>query len=135
MIALTAFTTLVIAVVLPDPSGSYSRNPTIPKQVLRDSTQTHPSLYPARPNLQTASGSLLAFGGELRYPSTTDKICPVWPGRTKKDPVMLEIRRRTSRKVWGIFWIDASSLENIECSFANIAILCGLTGDASRVKR
>jgi tetratricopeptide (TPR) repeat protein len=38
-------------------------------------------------------------------------------------------------RFWGIFWIDASSEENIERGLGNIATVCGLAGDANPVKR
>jgi tetratricopeptide (TPR) repeat protein len=38
-------------------------------------------------------------------------------------------------RFWGIFWIDASSEENIERGLVNIATVCGLVCDANSVKR
>ena len=48
---------------------------------------------------------------------------------------LFRVRDQLFCRFWGIFWIDASSEDNIERGLVNIATICGLAGDANVVKR
>jgi tetratricopeptide (TPR) repeat protein len=45
------------------------------------------------------------------------------------------IKDQLSDRFWGIFWIDASSEDNIERSLVNIAAVCGLASEANVFRR